>query len=260
MICKNCSEIISGTGRTCGVCGTWNAQAQSSNALVNLQYLYTSQPAEYERIDFLAKLKQLTRSFAFILGCLLITVSTVGGIFLDFSWQSILGLAFSAIYIVALWLLVLDAFSPTAHKKTLTALSMLRVSFILSMILACVVFGVMSIVALFSIALFFLFFLAIVGGFVYLMVKYYFLAFLKVLDSIRERMTTGRYCSLEGLGSFLVLNYIGIVLYAVIAFVDMAVGLGEAAATSFAFPWGVMFAVTHGAGLLLCLRTLKRFE
>ncbi|MCL2202374.1 MAG: hypothetical protein FWB88_00325 [Defluviitaleaceae bacterium] len=262
MICKRCGDVISSVGRTCGACGTWNDSQSDSTPVAQ---------------DYLMEIKRLTRSVPFLLGCLLITVGTVGNIFFGFTWQNILDIAFATVHIAALWILVLEAFSHTAYKKTLTALAMFKVSVVLNLILICIVFGITGIAVLFATmqGISFLFLLAIVGGIGYLIIKYFFLALLKVLNAIKERITTGKYTPLDGLGSFLVLSYIGIGVSVVNAFTSMFVDIYYDTATyfppaagmvindttvePFVFSWGIIFVIANGIGMVLCLRTLKRY-
>ncbi|MCL2386929.1 MAG: hypothetical protein FWC89_05175 [Defluviitaleaceae bacterium] len=133
MICKNCGEVVSSTGRVCGACGTWNSSNQSSDTTSSAQQnTHIAQSTDFDafsaKTDFFAEFKRLTKSVAFILGCLLITIGAAGSIFVDFTWLRIFDIALIAVQITALWILVVAAFSSTAYKKTLTALSMLKAS------------------------------------------------------------------------------------------------------------------------------------
>jgi len=203
-------------------------------------------------VKYIADLKRLASSVPFIVGCILITIGSFGSILFDYSWQNILGLAFAAVHIIALWLLVFESVnSPDSCSKTLTALSMFKVSAVLSLILICIIFGLTAILLLLSLmqGIMFLFIIGIVGGLGYVIIKYYFLALLKVLSSIRSRILSGKYSSLEGLGSFLVLSYIIIGINIIV----LIIGLGT-------FSIGLLFLLANSVGMILCLRTLKKFE
>ena len=163
MLCTKCNEAMGGSNRTCPSCGTWNSSQVEQNR-------------EQATVDYSAKIKRLALSVPFILGCVLITAGAIGGIFVEFTWLNLLNLTFAAVHIVGLWLIVFDS------SKTLAALTMFRISAILTMILICILFGILVFVTL-SVTLrgfAFLFVLAIIGGTGYLLIRYYFLALLKV--------------------------------------------------------------------------------
>jgi len=253
-------------------------------------------PANYE-----AEITYLARSPVFVLGCILITVGTVGGIFFDFSWLSFLDIAFAAVHITGLWILILGAFSRTPNESNiLTALSMFKVSAVLSMILTGIVFAIAGITLLFATmqGVLFLFFLAIVGGIGYAIIRYYFLALLSVLNAIKHRVTTGNYTPLDGLGSFVLLSYIGIAISIFTSLASMAGELNPSQVNvqthhahaaidqhvffepdffpdfflehseiytatvvePFAFSWSILFVIAGGVGLILCLHILKRLD
>lgn len=244
--------------------------------------------------DYEATIKKLGSSARFILGCLLITVGSVSSIFFEFTLMNLLGLAFAMVHIVGLWLIVFDAFSSgDTYSMTLKALTLFKVSAVLTMILLIIVFGLAGITLLFATfsGIVFLFIFAVVGGIAYVVIKYYYLALFKVLNSIRERIYSGKnYLTLDGLGSFLTLSYIAIGLSIVMVLFGMA-GVAEQQSVSVAqaisvdiygnvteIPggtgwfeagyadetgesWlGLLFTVINSVGMFLCLRTLKRFE
>ena len=232
-------------------------------------------------------IKNFTLTARFIFGCLLITVGTAGGIFFDFSWFNLIGFVFSIVYIAALWLLVIDGFSPDEScAKSLRALSMFKLSAVLSMIMMCIAFVLTGIALLFSMSGFaFLFIFAVGGGIGYLLVKFYYFALFSILDGIRSRIETRCYSPLDGLWSFLMISYVLIAVSVVAALHQMAgtystqnVGLetsitvdmyGNTIETMYiiqdpvmqegAFSWAVVFAVVNSVGMIFCLRTLKKF-
>jgi len=293
LLCKNCGEAIGRVSRTCSSCGTWNApDSTEAQGQPGVQETNASTPVIFEAKGYLPEMKRLATSIPFIAGCLLITIGTITDTLLDFSGLSILGLAFALVHIIGLWLLVLEsAFSPTSYTKTLTAFSMFRVSAILSLILLCIVFGITGIAFLFATlsGIGFLFIFALLGGLGFLIIKFYFLALLKVLDGLRERVTSNKYVPLEGLGSFLILSYISIGISVISAVVSVLLWILNAPA-QFAdsasvtvdmhgntiglipvppisgvaevgpFSWAFLFVIANAVGMLLCLRVLKRFE
>ena len=271
MVYKNHDETTGNIDSKYDTYNTQNSPSQSNDFL-------TAQPTEAEQINFLAEIKQLTKNFGFILGCLLITVGALGGSLLNFTWLSILDIAFAAIYITALWILVFAAFSDTAYTKVLTALSMFRVSAVLTMVLVCILFALLAIVG-FSAAmgggLLFVLVFVICGGIGYILIRYYFLALLKVLSGIKERIITGTYSPLKGLRPFLLVSYISIAASIIISLVSidaiihpqnatetiLLINLINAANTDASVAiGGFIFLVAYSAGIILCLRTLKKFE
>jgi len=271
MLCIKCNEYIGTANRACRACGTWNSESGQS-----------PKPSSPQPQVSLQDVKPFTTSLLFILGCLLITIGTVGSIFVEFTWLNLLGLAFAMVHIIGLWLLVFDGFSSDAsYSKTLTALSMFRVSAILTMILFCIAFGIMGIGVLFAMlrGIAFLFIIAVAGGIAYVLVRYYFLALLKVLDGIRSRIESNKFVPLEGINSFLVFSYILIGLSILDSILGMAgtytpqhvhVTSGIHVDTQFvvydavvqggAFSVGIVFVIINSIGMILCLRTLKRFD
>ena len=282
------------TGNADSEYDTYNTQelpSQSSDFL-------TAQPTEAEQINFLAEIKQLTKSPGFIWGCLLITVGVLGINLLDFTWLSILGLAFAATYITALWILVFAAFSDTAYPKLLTALSVFRVYAIVTMVLACIFFALTAFMGfLVAVGGGFLFGLIFVMycGLAYILIKYYYWALLQVISSSKERIITSKYTPLKGAKSFLLISYISIaisgVLFATVAALGIytIVNLSDATTISppmnlffngsqIKFPataetvinatnagasaavWGAAFLIIYCLGTLLCLRILKKFD
>ena len=238
MQCIKCNESTNSI--ICPSCGTKNSPGAGRNQ---------SKPLDAER-DYLASAKKLTKSVAFVLGCVLITAGTAGGVFVDFTWLNIVGLAFALVHIVGLWMLVFEAGRP-GYEWTLTALSLFKIAAILAMILICIVVAITFLAVLFAVLSGFLFLLLLgaIVGFGYVLVKFYFLALLNVLDGIRICITTNKIIQLEGLTSFMVISYI---MIAVSVFVALY-GIAEA-------PWGFLFTLAQNAGILLCLRMLNRFD
>jgi len=163
------------------------------------------------------------------------------------------------------------------------------------MILYGIFFGIAGIALLFATmrGIFFIFLLAIGGVLGYIIIKHYFLAFLKVLNGIKERLLTNKYSPLEGLSSFLMLSYARIGITIILAFAQFAHMAGafslhsvdvtrpvisidsygnityvtqetvaivtEATVSPFLYHWSLLFAIVHGVGMFLCLRNLERY-
>jgi len=228
MHCKNCGEALNSIGRicTCKHCGTMNEQTMDARI----------------QQDFLTKAIQLARSIPFLLGVVLITGSMAARLVFIFSWFLVVDAAFAGIYIVALWM--------TIFAKPLPALSLFRIAAIVNLVLLAINLGVQFLSVLFTAmpGFAFILFIAVIGGIGWIIIKYYFLALLNVLNSIRLRITENRFIPLEGLGSFFALSLVSIVLGIGISLF----GVGYSPA------W--IFAITHGVGVFLCLCVLKSFE
>ncbi|MCL2364375.1 MAG: hypothetical protein FWC71_06920 [Defluviitaleaceae bacterium] len=208
-----------------------------------------------ERMREQLTIKKHVLSIPFILGCVLITGSTIAGTWLNPTWDVILDAAFAAVHIIALWLLVMDAAGSSAsHSKTLTALSMFKFSAVLSMIAIVIIYGILifALLASFMSGFVFLFLLAFVGGIGYVMLKFYFFALFRVLNSIRYRIEQQKYTSLDGLWSFFVISYILIGLGLLMSLIALAGDGGS----------GMSFLVSAagGIGIFLCLNTLRQYE
>ena len=220
-LCKKCNEI---TGKgMCSKCGELNS----------------------------FRVKESSKSILFLLGCILITLCDFGGIFVDRSWLTILDLAFSLVYITALWMLIIEA-RMMGSSMALKALFLFKISAVFSLIFLCISFGIIAIGILlgFFRGITFLLLIGFVGGIAYVIIKYYFLALLKVLDGVRMRITRSEDEPLDGLDSFLIISYIGIAISTVLAFVNWD-GINNLE---------LIFTITGNFGLFLCLHVLKRFS
>ena len=244
MKCKNCGESIKAANTICAFCGAWNSLKSQESQDNNSQYDVASETA--------ILINRYATSALFILGCVLITLGNLGAAAANPSWYVLLGTAFALVHIIGLWMIVTEALSSSSSlSKTLKSLTLFRISAILIMVLTCIVFGFLAITLLFTVmsGIEFLLFIAIVGGVAYLMVRFYFLALLKVLDCIRDRIHSGKYSPLEGLGSFLVISYIAIALSVIMVFIENG-----------AVTLSTLFTILNSIGMLLCLRVLKRFD
>jgi len=224
------------------------------------------------------RFKDLAKSKSFVLGCALITVGTIGSFLAYVTWQTVLGTAIAMIHITALWIIVAESLLSSFHIKTLFALSMFRLSAKLSIVVISIGLGTAMLGLLFSFmnGLLFLIFFAVIGGIGYVIIKYYLLALLKVLDSIRDRLEADKLNDLTGLGSFLVMSYviigisiISILLLFIIPNYSEAIFVWDYDYQTFVQEvvfvdtnpgWEALFTVANSVGMLLCLRTLKKFD
>jgi len=192
-------------------------------------------------------------SVPFVLGCLLLTVGTIGVNLIHISWLTAVNLTLVMIHIIALWLIIFEAHSTKkVYSKTLVALKMFKISAILNLVSFVVSFGLFGFDVLFYLSniLQVILILGAIGGMAYVLVKYYFIAMFKVLDCIRFRMLTNSYAPMEELGSFLAISYIGLGLTVVSALFS---------AESIVSP-NAIFTMISSIGTLLCLYVLRHIE
>ena len=234
MTCYKCGGFIHDSAGYCKHCGTWVTDATDSNRDIENQ---------------VTRVKQHASSIPFVLGCMLITVSMISSVVLNQSWEIWLGAAFALVHIIALWMLAVESIaSKTSTKATLTALTMFKISAILSMIYVIIIFGILGLFLLLATlrGITFLLLIALVGGFAYVFIKYYFLALLSILDDIRRRIIHNKYSPLERLGPFLLISYLAFGIAAIVALLQ---GIIPALPNLLSY-----------AGMLLCLRTLTHFS
>ena len=241
--------------------------------------------------DYPAKIRTLAKSLPFVAGCALLTIGTVGDIFIDLSWLSAFGLLFAAVHLGALWLLVYDAmFASTSHTKILTAMSMLKFSTVVVIVGICIIFGLLGLATLFDImpGMVTLLLLGLCIGIPYVIIRYYCLALLNVLSAIKQRIETEQYVELEGLESFVVFSYISVAIAIITALANL-IGLqpltapnttiyfsfdyyGDiifpldnattyyAVADAYTSAWNIVFVLASSVGAVLCIQTLKKFD
>ncbi|MCL2573455.1 MAG: hypothetical protein FWE34_02755 [Defluviitaleaceae bacterium] len=249
MQCIKCGEQLGAGDSMCRACYT-----RVSTGIQKLSADSESgQIAEY----YSKKIIPLALSIPFIFGCLLITLANIAGVLYGFSWLGMIDLAFAAVHIIALWLIIFEARGTNKfyYSKTLVALSMFKISAVLSLVLFSISFGLIGLALLFAMlrGIAFLLLIAIVGGIGYVLIRHYFLALFKVLNGIRARITTNQFVPLEGLGSFLFISYILIGLSIAESIVGIF-GIGGPLSL------GILFTITNGFGMILCLRVLKRID
>jgi len=86
MWCEKCGEFLSDTGGACDVCGTWNSPNPSE-----AQYPQNPSDAfipERDRNEQVTEIKLLVLSTPFIIGCVLLTIGTVGNALANVTWAS----------------------------------------------------------------------------------------------------------------------------------------------------------------------------
>lgn len=210
----------------------------------------------FEKPSYVAEIKRLALSWQFILGCVLITVGTVGEAFFNFSWVNMAALSISAVHIAALWMVVYEAKRGDSDAHTQKALTMFKFALIFFVAMTVFSFALMGLNMVLAQAdsTVLMVYLMMGAGIAFLYIKFYLLAFIKVVKSIRERLSE-KGVPLEGLRAFMIASYliIGLTIFSSLA------GMGGTVET-FTFEWSFIFIAANAAGMLLCLRTLKKFE
>ena len=245
-MCKNCGQTI--YGKLCTSCGT-----SYESSKINLKDYHPAERTEII-VDYVAEMKNHSKSWLFILGCLLLTVGAVGAGLVNFHWVNVLFLAYMGIHTVALWLLVYDAVANrTSCGVALVAIKLFKISVVIILILLAVIFLIIGffLLAFYARLIEFIIMIAIFGGFGFVFIRFYCMSLFSVLDGIKLRLLTGKYTPLDGRFSFSLLSYVGIAILVV----SGAIGLLDDG-----FDAEFIFVVLHSIGLTCCLITLKRYE
>jgi hypothetical protein len=188
--------------------------------------------------------RRYTRSVLFVLGAVIITVGSIGVNLVEMNWQNIAGLAFAAVHIAALWLLVYDAFRKDNEcGRVLFALRMFGVSACLALIsFLYTVYtfygGEMPSIPVILVSV----------GVLYVYVRYYFVSLLGVLRGLRLRLVTKKYVPMYGYLWFIGISYVLIALETLPAM--FAVTAAD----------GAYFVIMKNVGLVLCLVTLNLYN
>jgi len=244
-MCSKCGELLNNGNLLCDMCGNENVPFTGD-------------------VDYIKKMKDLITSAPFIMGCVLITLGTLGSVFLLPWWMGLLEAAFSAVYIVALWLMVYEALFSRRRKidKTLLALKLFKIAALLTLVIMVVVFaatmvevipgsmygGLFAAMVAAYIFIFVLIILAAFGLGIFLAVMLYIRPLFKVLKAIERRITLRQHAPLDGLNLFTVFSLVGVVSAFILALAD-----NQAME-------GLLFVIFNGVGMVLCLYTLRKFN
>lgn len=250
MRCNKCNKMMDGI--ICPNCGEWDSKYESESQKIpqrqNLESTFEHKQEGY----YATSVKQLTKGLPFVLGCILITLTTIANIFSDLTWTSIIDIAFASVHIAGLWMLVIGS-AMEDSVLAIKAMSLFRISAILSIVFLSIVLGIVTIYILsFTLGGFsFLIILGMLGFLGYIVIKLYLLALMKVLQAIRSRIERNVFEPLDGLGSFLVISYISICITIISAIFSAATGSHPISSP--------IIASMHAIGMILCLHALKRF-
>ena len=212
MLCKTCGSIQAQDAQFCTHCGAEIAKPQEESQAV----------ADSEN-PFVARLHQYGSNQLFLAGCILYTFGAVVSQILTFSFFNFIVLGLGALPIIGVWVVYNACNKPKVPEATLTAMTLFRVRTIIALVgIGIFTAGAGLGVAGTGIAILFtsgatrlgvvIAFVASVFALVILIliIRFYFVALLQVIKSIKEGIQTGYVREIRGAGSFVVLSYIGL--------------------------------------------------
>jgi hypothetical protein len=214
MFCTNCGTKNENTANFCTSCGT--QQTPTTAPVVST--------ATQSATGFTALLHKHVAGGPYFIGLVLLSVGTVIPMLSAFSFFGLIGYAIGLLPIIGYWFIFYAAQSPQVPDRSLTGLTLWKVSAVIALVLFCIVFGVVTILAL----------LALLGGGIaveffggggavlvvvlvlYLIyaavsiawIKFFYIAMLNVVRSIREGVITGSCAEIKGVGSYTILSFI----------------------------------------------------
>lgn len=244
-MCSECGELLNNGNLLCEMCGKKNVPHAAGD------------------VDYIKKMKDLVTGGPFVVGCVLMTLGTIGSAFILPLWLGIIEIVFAAVYIVPLWMMMYEALFSRRRKinKTLLALKMFKIASVLALVMIIVGLAVAlaqevpymmygGLIVGMVAAYIFVFVLIVLAGLglgIFAVVMLYIRPLFKVLTGIERRITLREYAPLRGLGLFTAFSLLGVVAAFVLALVD-----NQAAD-------GLLFIIFNSVGLLLCLYTLHRY-
>ena len=235
MLCNNCGGQMSAGAQFCGVCG---AYAPSTPPPPPHQS-YAPPPTRPASSSFIARLHSYGSSTPFLLGCILWSVGSVIGLLMHFTILSILSLALMVLVVIGLWMMYAASVSPKRPEKALPALTMFKVTTVINLILYCIFLAVVVLLMVFMMAagaiageLFeeggglimaavFLVF-ALIITLMALWIRFYYVALLRTIKSIRYGIFYNKVREIRGVGSFVILSYIMVAFTVILNLLSLA--------------------------------------
>ena len=202
--CTNCGNAVPVGSPTCNRCGMSLTPARGFRAA------YTAPN------DFTAKFHSFGGSTTFLIGILLFTAGNLMGVFVAFGFFSIISLLLMALPITGFWLIYAASRSPSYPDKSLTALTLFKISVIIGLVVVSLIgvglliffiwlfstFGFALVADIFAeVPGFALLFLAIFIGII-LFVIYYFKSLLTVLSDLRNGLQGRLHDKVRNVGLF----------------------------------------------------------
>ncbi|MCL2203348.1 MAG: hypothetical protein FWB88_05365 [Defluviitaleaceae bacterium] len=175
---------------------------------------------------FLQRLHSHGSSGTFLIGSVLFSAGTLLPILLNFSVFAIFSLALAVLPVIGVWLLYSASKTPKVPEGSLPGFTLFKVAAVIGLVFFCIALGITVIVMLLVLAggafltdmfggggeiiLLMLFIFAIVIALFILWLRFYYVALLRVLKSIREGILYGNCNEIRGVGSFTILSFISI--------------------------------------------------
>ena len=156
MQCKECGANADGTSKFCNYCGAVLPPQQAGNRPPqpyrvphnHSQYLSPGMTVSHEPGSYASRLHSYGRSPMFLVGMLLFIIGNVAGALLNFSIFNIFSLGLIALPVIGLILAYTASTNPCLPEKTLTALTLFKVSTIIELVLYCLLMAAVVIIAI----------------------------------------------------------------------------------------------------------------
>jgi hypothetical protein len=193
---------------------------------------YTAPPPAGYQGSYAQNLHSFGGSVPFLVGVILFTAGTLFAAMSNFSVFTIFSLLLPALPIIGLWLIFAASKKPITPEKTFPALTLVKVYTIIGMVLFCI--GLAGVAILGAVVLVGAGWLgggavaaAVIGvliaiGIMVAYLIFYYIALLKILNGIRDGLTTNVFTPLRGVIPFSVLAWISIGIVALNAIVTLA--------------------------------------
>ena len=220
MFCNKCGTNLPDNAPFCGQCGAQTATTQAPPA--------PAYPAAYGAAvstanNFTQRLHSFSASGLFLVGCILYSGGLVLAMIMEFSFLSIIPLAFVALPIIGMWMLYAASKNPSVPEKSLTSLTLFKVIAVISLVLVCIGTGAAVLGMLFALtggaalvdflgageslfAIMVIIFLIITALLILIII--YYVSLLKVIKSIRHGILYNNIKEIRGVGFFTIFGII----------------------------------------------------
>jgi len=281
--CPRCGNEITGES-FCSKCGSPVGASQYDTAVAR------PPTAHYAPDSFIELFHYSGQSVLFLVGIILFSAGKLLAIFASFTWVSIFSMMFLALPVTGFWLIFAASKAPVLPEKTLTALTLFKVSVTVDLVFSCLqgfLFLILSILLfvvagageLSSSGVVFISFMGIVfffaGGVVAALAIIYFRAALKIIGGLKANILNNTFEPLPNLNFFTILTYISVGFGALGALSELIISgamnsimsslpwqLRDAAASYFSGrpPISALFTLTGLMGVVVCVVALNAFN
>lgn len=273
MFCDKCGKFQSIDVKFCADCGA-EIIAPKQAAI-----LEQAKPNNH----FLEILYKHGAGTMFLIGCILYTIGSIVSIFLtSLSVINVISIPLVVLPVIGVWLMYITSVKKISSNGVLWALTLFKIPAVITLVAFCILLGLTAIGMLFSLFNSFGAFLifGIGGGIFFLLVKFYSLALLKIIKSIRNCIVYNPTREIISVGTFVViscimigfdvvLNLIGLFASPAINTVtqnatELAGGFGEIASDAIPFigvhGLGALLRIASAIGMLLLIIALRKFS